>query len=99
MSDKERVGAAEVERITGFSRRKVQLLASRGRIPSAARPAGGCWSFDPAVVRAWLKREEGKLCRTTSIEEERPGTPASRSGGATVDEAYERLLGASPGRG
>lgn len=54
----ERGGCKEIAAICGFSVRKLQMLAAQGKIPSAARLAGGVWSFDIAEVRAWIKQAE-----------------------------------------
>lgn len=89
----ERVGTAAVAAITGFSRRKVQALAERGKIPTGARIAGGAWSFDECAVRRWIKEEEARGCQITSTDAAMSYGAASKSRAGSIVEAYERAIG------
>jgi hypothetical protein len=61
----ERGSAAHIARLTGFSIRKVQQYAAQGKIPTAARLAGSCWTFNLAAVRVWIKKGEDEVNRTS----------------------------------
>jgi predicted DNA-binding transcriptional regulator AlpA len=58
----ERVRAADVANMTGMSKRTVLQHAAAGKIPGAAK-LGGLWTFDPAAIRAWIRREEERAAR------------------------------------
>jgi predicted DNA-binding transcriptional regulator AlpA len=88
----ERVRSPDVARMTGLSVRAVQLMAARGDIPGAAR-LGKLWTFDPSKVRRWIVQREDAACQGTSIGAATSGGDVSRSPVASIDEAYERLIG------
>lgn len=81
----ERIGVAELARVIGGSRRKVQMLAAAGRIPSAARLGGGAWSFNEKAVRAWIREEEEKTARSARAL-------GTLSRAPDADSAYEKLF-------
>lgn len=90
----ERIGVTECMKITGFSRRTVQEKAALRIIPSAAKLAGGDWSFDEQQVRRWVRQKEREHeCPKTSSNVRVSGTPDSRDQVTTIDRAYEHVLG------
>jgi predicted DNA-binding transcriptional regulator AlpA len=95
----ERVNSAEVARLTSFSIRKVQLLAERGKIPSAARLGGGCWTFNRLRIEAWIMEEESRQCRATFTKEARSGGRATKFQAKNTERAYEQLLSARHSKG
>jgi hypothetical protein len=64
----ERIHIEDVAAILGIPARSVQAMASRGKIPSAAK-LGRRWTFNECAVRSLLKEEETKW---QSSEKHRP---------------------------
>lgn len=96
---RERGTIAEACAIIGYSVRTVQSMAARGEIPGAAKPKRK-WTFDLAVLRRWIKQEEGKRWENDGHPKTRTGagascgvaprSPAKNTGGAYA-RAMERL--------
>ena len=84
-----RIQSAAAARILGVSRRSVQDLALRGKLPGAAR-IGGLWTFDASRLAAFVAQRE--------LDAERPATPAlvlkqpRLPTQAQTNAAYERLM-------
>src|SRR5690625_363982 len=87
-----RIDTAEVSRRTGLSRRTVTAHAGRGWIPGA-RQFGRKWTFDSAVVDAWINGEFEWKKTKTSTSAAISTTSGSRSADETSVKAFRRLLG------
>jgi hypothetical protein len=71
--------------------RKVQQLASQGRLPGAAR-IDNIWTFDPAQIRAWIRRQEHGACHRTYTAEAIRTTVAIPSTASYSESAYEQAI-------
>jgi hypothetical protein len=86
--------------ITGYKPRLLQAMAAAGKIPGASKPEGArCWTFDLAMLRAWIKSGERQPERHP-----RAATGAGRSCGVeprspagNTDGRYERMMSVSRG--
>src|SRR5690625_274264 len=87
-----RIDTAEVSRRTGLSRRTVTAHAARGWIPGA-RQFGRKWTFDSAVIDAWINGEFEWAKTETSTSAAISTTSGSRSADETSVKAFRRLLG------
>lgn len=93
----ERIRVRRVAEITGLSIRSVQLMACRGKIPSAAQ-FGRTWTFNERAVREWVSAKEEEA-RHRSLPA-RAATDRFRSqwsfarnmSSREVEEAYERIM-------
>lgn len=99
----ERVRPCAVARMTSLSIRKVQELSAAGKIPSAAK-LGGVWTYDPIIVRRWIKQSEQTSWRLQS--DQPPSTNVAKRGGdaaklpeSSIDQRYEQVIGAKRPRG
>lgn len=91
----ERVLVSRVCFITGLPPRTVQLLASKGQIPGAAK-LGSRWTFNEATVRGWVDQEV-KRCQertriTTSIAGAPSGMPVLKSAARSYEQAYTQMM-------
>ncbi len=77
--------------ITGLGLRQMQAMSARGEIPGAAK-LGGTWTYDVRKLRQWVREKETETCRAISTNAATSGGRESKFEGATLDEAYERLL-------
>ena len=88
--------------ILGVSVRQVQNMAARGLLPSAAK-IGSVWTFRRGAILGYRRQKEGEACQRAanviSIGGTASGTVVSVCVAETLDEAYERALGGSPGGG
>jgi hypothetical protein len=91
LDETERVGSKEAASILGVSLRTVQIQSAAGKVPSAARPFG-TWTYDPVVLRRFVKELEARACQTTSIDAARSGGDGFSVAGPSIDEAYARLI-------
>jgi Helix-turn-helix domain len=76
----ERIFIEDVAAILGMPERSVQTMASRGKIPSAAK-FGRRWTFNECAVRSLLNEEELK-CQSAKPRPEHIGGMASFGGGS-----------------
>ena len=90
----DRIRPSDVAHMTSLSLRQVQSMAAAGKIPGAAK-LGGVWTFDPAQIAAWIRRQE-QLCQQNF---RRTAMPATASYGdvlrlpeESIDEAFEQLI-------
>jgi excisionase family DNA binding protein len=81
----ERIHSLGVAMILGVTVRKVQEMAARGELPSAAR-IGRRWTFNEAAIRRWLQQQETTVQSIAS----RARSPLSD---AALDRAYEEAIG------
>lgn len=57
----ERIKIAQACAITGKAKRRLQLMAKKGKVPGAAK-IWGEWTFDEAKLRAWVRELEDASC-------------------------------------
>lgn len=84
-SRSERIQSLRVAMILGVTTRKVQEMAARGELPSAAR-IGRRWTFNEAAVRRWLQQQE----MTVQSSASRARSPLFE---AALDRVYEEAIG------
>jgi predicted DNA-binding transcriptional regulator AlpA len=93
----ERISTGKAAQICGVTSKTLLKLARDGKVPGAAELDEGLWRFDELRLRDWIRRREA-ACQgelgTTSTRGTALGTPECKSVGATLDAAYEQLLGA-----
>ena len=98
----ERIQGSGVAKMTGMSARWIRAKAAEGHIPSAIK-IGAIWTFDEAIVRAWVREKEAETCQdikrhslnlTTSTNEAKTGTAEWLSMERSYVAAYELRINA-----
>jgi hypothetical protein len=87
----ERIEIRAAMGITGRKLRALEGLSARGLVPGAAK-LGGVWTYDEARLRRWVREEEDRACRATSIAGEKSGGAEYRSPAGNTEKAYEQLF-------
>lgn len=86
----ERCKIRQAAEITGLDIRTLQEKAARGEIPGAEKPFGR-WTFDIAKLR----QLRGRPCQRGSTKGMGYSGRVSRSGGMSIERAYELVLSQS----
>ena len=95
MPHKPRIRVALVAHLAGLKPRTITDLASKEKIPGAAKH-GGIWTFDQDNIALWLKK--GNQCQKTSTSPKaaKSITSASRSTEKNSAKRFTQLLSGSP---